>query len=56
MTAADWGVRWPDDPDAVEEHPTEASARRVAAICSQVQLVASTDGGPWIPVPEEDTP
>ena len=52
---ADWGVRWPDDPDAVEEHPTEASARRVAAVYSCAQLVRRIPG-PWIPVPEEEDP
>lgn len=49
--ANEWGVRWPDD-DAVEEHPTEESARRVARTYPCAQLVRR-DPGPWIPVTEE---
>jgi hypothetical protein len=51
---ADWGVRWPDDPDTVEEHPTEESARRVATVYHCAQLMHRTVGL-WLPV-TEDTP
>lgn len=53
MTTAEWGVRWPDDPDAVEEHDTEQSARQTAQLHPCAQLVRR-DPGPWIPAPTSE--
>ena len=54
MTDADWGIRWPVDPDFVEKHDTEESARRVAAMYPCAQLMRRIPG-PWLPVLDERT-
>lgn len=54
VTAA-WGVRHPDDPDAVADHPSEQSALTAAGRCGQVMRRVG-DGRWWPAYPPRRAP